>query len=211
MWAHTTEDTRKAFGQLVDWLGPRVVEVTLPPEFDDAHALHRMLIEPEIARSFTTEFAAGKQRLSALLRQIIEHGRAASAVAYLRAREQVSTLARALDDCLAHFDAVLTPATPGEAPLGLQATGSPVFCTIWTLCGVPAVSIPLLQGADGMPLGVQLVGRLGADARLLRTARWLTRSADAEFSRVVRKAPSRRAAAHDGLARGLDAKVGRKA
>jgi len=49
-----------------------------------------------------------------------------------------------------------------------------VFCTLWTLCGMPSLGLPLLTGANGLPLGVQLVGRRGDDARLLRTARWLT-------------------------------------
>jgi Asp-tRNA(Asn)/Glu-tRNA(Gln) amidotransferase A subunit family amidase len=87
--------------------------------------------------------------------------------------EQIPPLADALDDTLAGYDAVLTPATPSEAPVGLQSTGSPIFCTIWTLCGVPALSMPLLHGGDGLPLGVQLVAPRGDDARLLRTARWL--------------------------------------
>ena len=70
-------------------------------------------------------------------------------------------------------DAIITPATIGVAPAGLESTGSPIFCTIWTLCGMPAITLPLMQGENGMPLGVQLVGPRGDDARLLRTARWL--------------------------------------
>jgi Asp-tRNA(Asn)/Glu-tRNA(Gln) amidotransferase A subunit family amidase len=73
----------------------------------------------------------------------------------------------------AEFDAVVTPAAPGEPPLGLAATGSPAFCTLWSLTGAPAVSLPILQGPNGLPLGCQLVGAMGDDARLLRTARWL--------------------------------------
>ena len=57
--------------------------------------------------------------------------------------------------------------------MGLAATGSPAFCTLWSLTGSPAVSLPILQGPNGLPLGCQLVGGLGDDARLLRTARWL--------------------------------------
>ncbi|MFQ5924052.1 MAG: amidase family protein, partial [Anaerolineales bacterium] len=75
------------------------------------------------------------------------------------------------------YDAILTPAATGEAPLGLGSTGSPIFCTIWTLCGVPAVTLPLMQGAHGMPMGAQLVAAKGDDARLLRTARWLAKRA----------------------------------
>jgi Asp-tRNA(Asn)/Glu-tRNA(Gln) amidotransferase A subunit family amidase len=71
------------------------------------------------------------------------------------------------------YDAILTPAALGTAPRGLSATGDPSFCTIWTLLGMPAISVPAMHGADGMPLGVQLVGRRNFDARLMRTARWL--------------------------------------
>ena len=78
-----------------------------------------------------------------------------------------------LDEVFLQSDAILTPATTGEAPRGLQSTGSPIFCTIWTFCGTPAVTLPLLTGDAGLPIGVQLVGEKGDDARLLRTARWL--------------------------------------
>ncbi|MCZ6647341.1 MAG: amidase family protein, partial [SAR324 cluster bacterium] len=62
---------------------------------------------------------------------------------------------------------------PGEAPVGLDSTGNPAFCTIWTLCGVPALTMPLLQGPADMPIGVQLVGPRDDDGRLFRTANWL--------------------------------------
>jgi Asp-tRNA(Asn)/Glu-tRNA(Gln) amidotransferase A subunit family amidase len=95
------------------------------------------------------------------------------AVDYNRALERVTTLNAILDELFTQYDAILTPAAAGEAPVGLGSTGSPAFCTIWTLCGVPAVTLPLLTGASGMPIGVQLVGPKGDDGRLLRTARWL--------------------------------------
>ena len=69
--------------------------------------------------------------------------------------------------------AFLTPAATDQAPKGHGSTGKPVFNGMWTLLGVPAVSVPMLTGADGMPIGVQVVGRHGADAQLLRSAKWL--------------------------------------
>jgi Asp-tRNA(Asn)/Glu-tRNA(Gln) amidotransferase A subunit family amidase len=78
------------------------------------------------------------------------------------------------------YDAIITPAAPGAAPKGLASTGDPSFCTLWTLCGMPALSLPLLQSSTGMPLGVQLVGPRYGDARLLRTARWLAQQVAAE-------------------------------
>ncbi len=88
-----------------------------------------------------------------------------------RAAAHIPVLRGLLDAVFQRYDAILTPATPGEAPVGLASTGHPIFCTLWTLGGMPAISLPILQGASGMPLGAQLVGPKGDDARLLRTAR----------------------------------------
>ncbi len=85
-----------------------------------------------------------------------------------------------LDRLFERFDAIITPAATGEAPRGMADTGSPTFCTLWTYCGVPAVTLPLLEGPNGMPVGVQVVGRRGEDGRLLRTARWLARALQGE-------------------------------
>ncbi|MBM4297349.1 MAG: amidase, partial [Deltaproteobacteria bacterium] len=71
------------------------------------------------------------------------------------------------------YDAILSAAAAGPAPKGLSSTGDPSFCTLWTYCGMPCVTLPLLQSSDGLPIGVELVGPRGGDARLLRTARWL--------------------------------------
>lgn len=173
VWEEAAGATREGFATLVAQLGDRAVEASLPSLFEEAHALHRTVMEPELAHNYAAEYSTGKDRLSPTLRQIIERGQSASAVAYLAALERLPRLARVLDELLAGYDAVLTPATPGEAPIGLHSTGSPVFCTIWTLCGVSAISMPILAGADDMPLGVQLVAPRGDDARLLRVARWL--------------------------------------
>jgi len=87
-------------------------------------------------------------------------------------------LHRKLSHILSEYDAIVTPATTGEAPIGLESTGSPVFCTLWTLCGLPAITVPAMQGSNGMPIGVQMVADRGEDARLLRTAKWFTQTID---------------------------------
>jgi Asp-tRNA(Asn)/Glu-tRNA(Gln) amidotransferase A subunit family amidase len=74
---------------------------------------------------------------------------------------------------LERYDAILTPPALGTAPRGLSSTGDPAFCSLWTLLGMPALTVPLMSGANGLPLGAQLVGRRDFDARLMRTARWL--------------------------------------
>jgi len=104
---------------------------------------------------------------------MIERGQKVSAVEYNAAVAKVKVLQDELVELYYEYDAILTPATPGEAPVGLDTTGDPAFNTIWTLCGTPALTLPLMQGPAGMPLGAQLVGAVNDDARLFRTAIWL--------------------------------------
>jgi Asp-tRNA(Asn)/Glu-tRNA(Gln) amidotransferase A subunit family amidase len=175
MWEQAHKETQAAFSELVDHLGENVEEVTLPEAFDHAVAWHRTIMEADLARSFRREYEEGKDKLSGILCEMIGRGRACLAVDYNDAVGRIPLLHTILGEIFAKYDAILTPATTGEAPVGLESTGSPIFCTIWTLCGTPAITLPLLQGASGMPIGVQLVGPKGDDARLLRTARWLRR------------------------------------
>lgn len=173
MWDQADTDTRAAFAELTAHLGKKVDEVVLPDLFDDAVRLHRTIMEADLAGSFAPEYARGKDKLSPILREMIERGQKVPAVDYNNAVGRIPLFNHALDEIFNGYDAILTPAVTGEAPAGLESTGSPVFCTIWTLCGVPALSLPLMQGSHGMPMGVQVVGRKGEDARLLQTARWL--------------------------------------
>jgi Asp-tRNA(Asn)/Glu-tRNA(Gln) amidotransferase A subunit family amidase len=110
--------------------------------------------------------------LSESLRGQLARGREVRALDYQKALARIPILNQGFGELFSHFDAVLTPAAPGTAPK-LAATGDPAFCTLWTLCGMPALSLPLMTGSNGLPLGVQLVGRRDDDARLLRTGRWL--------------------------------------
>jgi Asp-tRNA(Asn)/Glu-tRNA(Gln) amidotransferase A subunit family amidase len=132
-------------------------------------------MESEMAANFEEEWTKGRDQLSQQLRSLIERGRETRAVDYQRALREIGPAVASLDELFTErYDAILTPAAPGTAPKGLASTGDPRFCTLWTLLGMPALSLPLMQGENGLPLGVQLVGRRNYDARLLRTARWLT-------------------------------------
>lgn len=176
VWDHAESDTKEAFTELVSHLGEDINEFELPDEFSEAALLHRMIMEADLARSFEQEYANGKDKLSSILLEMIERGQKVLAVDYNRAVSRIPEFNRALEKVFEWHDAILTPATTGVAPVGLESTGSPIFCTLWTLCGMPAVTLPILQGSNGLPLGVQLVGSKGDDARLLRTARWLVSS-----------------------------------
>ncbi len=174
VWKMADAESHAAFAGLVSQLGERVEECRLPAAFKDAWKSHRTILEADIAKNFAREYAQGKDQLSESLRGQIERGRRVRAVEYNQALDQIPVLNAGLNELFDKgCEAILTPATAGTAPRGLDSTGSPAFCTLWTLCGMPAITLPLLQGANGLPLGVQLVGPRGGDARLLRTARWL--------------------------------------
>lgn len=173
LWPEASPAAQDAFLTLAGQWRDFVSEVELPPPFEHAVAWHRTIMEADLASSFAAEYEAGRDRISANLREMIERGQRHLAMDYSRARDGMAALRVALHALFGRYDAVLTPATTGIAPPGLAWTGSPMFCTIWTLCGVPAISLPLLRGEEGMPLGVQLVAAKGNDANLLRIARWL--------------------------------------
>ncbi len=175
IWDRMDEDAQAAFEELAGHLGDDAEEVELPESFKAAIEWHRTIMEADLARRFEVDYERGKDKMSGALREMIERGQKILAVDYSRAVERVSVLNGLLEEVFHWCDAVLTPATTGEAPIGLDSTGDPSFCTIWTLCGTPAITVPILEGAGGMPIGVQLVGPKSDDARLLRTARWLER------------------------------------
>lgn len=173
VWDQADEDARAAFEELAAHLGEEAEEIDLPDHFRSAIDWHRIILEADLARRFEVDYERGREKMSDVLCGMIERGRKCLAVDYNRAVERVPVLNGLLEEVFHWCDAILTPAAPGEAPVGLDSTGSPVFCTIWTLCGTPAVTLPLLEGSNGMPIGAQLVGPRGDDARLLRTAKWL--------------------------------------
>jgi len=172
-WEQADAKARTIFADFTSRL-ECVDEAELPSPFAEAATIHRTIMEADFAFSFAAEYAQGKDKLTPTLRTMIERGQRTHAMDRQRALEMVPGFIQALEGIFARYDAILTPAATGEAPAGLASTGNPIFCTIWTLCGVPAVTLPLLRGPQGLPLGVQLVGRRHDDARLLRTARWLS-------------------------------------
>ena len=172
-WEQVDEDARAGFEELAGRLGDDCDEVALPEPFDGALGCHRTLLCADLAKNFARLYERGKAQLSDALRAMIEEGQAILAVDYHRALDLAVVLGAGLERLFERYDAIITPAAAGQAPLGLESTGNPAFCATWTLLGVPAVTLPLLEGADGMPIGVQVVGRRHDDARLLRTARWL--------------------------------------
>lgn len=168
--------TRAAFAELKQALGEDVAfDADLGASFHRVVDFQRIIMEVEMAHNFHRDHEQGGDKLSKQLRALIERGRKHLAGDYLRALGGRTPLTEALDSVFEEYDAIVTPAAPGVAP-GPETTGNPIFCTPWSYLGNPAVTLPLLRSEQGLPIGVQLVGRRGNDARLLRTARWLVKT-----------------------------------
>jgi Asp-tRNA(Asn)/Glu-tRNA(Gln) amidotransferase A subunit family amidase len=178
-WDRVAPDAQAAYGELVELLAGRIANFELPASAAEAVAWHKLVMEAEIAGSFELDYERGRDQLSDSLRAQIERGRQVTAVAHRAALARVPVLGAAMDDLFDHFDAFVTPSALGTAPEGLGSTGDPLMCTLWTYLGLPTLNLPLLHGENGLPIGVQLVGRRGGDARLLRTARWLVNTVQA--------------------------------
>jgi Asp-tRNA(Asn)/Glu-tRNA(Gln) amidotransferase A subunit family amidase len=172
VWDKADPEARSAFEALAKRLGDGATPVDLPDFFKDAWDDQRVVMGADMAHNLGDMVDRGGEASSKQLREFLAEGRAVSEVRYLTARDNAKRYAAGLSAILKNYDAILTPSAPGVAPVG-EATGNPVFNSLWTLSGLPAVSVPLLTGEGGMPLGVQLVGPPGGDARLLRTAKWL--------------------------------------
>ena len=184
LWDQAEEDTREAFAELAATLGDRVVELDLPESTRGVFDWHRTVMEAEMAANLDLEWERGRERLSDSLQAQLARGREVKALDYQRAVARIPPVNAGFDEIFERCDAIVTPAAHGTAPAGLDSTGDPAFCTLWTFCGMPTLNLPLMQGVNGLPLGVQLVGRRGGDARLLRTARWLVRQlSDADGAR----------------------------
>jgi Asp-tRNA(Asn)/Glu-tRNA(Gln) amidotransferase A subunit family amidase len=171
VWDRAEPETRAAFEELVAALGQSIAPVDLPQSLAEAWETHRTIMATEMAHNLAPLVARGEP--SAVMRKLLDHGKRVNAVDYLAAIAAAPRYAARLAEIFDEYDAIITPAAAGVAPKGLDATGDPAFCTLWTLTGLPSLSLPLLAGEGGLPLGVQLIGAAGRDARLLRTARAL--------------------------------------
>jgi Asp-tRNA(Asn)/Glu-tRNA(Gln) amidotransferase A subunit family amidase len=173
-WERADDDMKEAFGELIEHLDDRCEEVELFASAVEAWDWHRTIMDAEMAANLDREWQRGREKLSEQLQTLLKRGREVGALDYQRAIGKIQPIHESFVELFEQrYDAILTPAAPGAAPKGLSSTGDPSFCTLWTLCGMPAMTLPLFESENGLPIGVQLVGPRHGDARLLRTARWL--------------------------------------
>lgn len=175
VWHRADPSAQAHFLEMVARLraaGAEVQEQELPPSFVGAHGVLRTIMYGEGARVFAELQHRDRDRLSPRLNALIDEGLSIPDSDLARGLEKKGQLARELDAFLSAFDGVITPPALGEAPADLTQTGDPAFCTIWSLCGVPAVTIPAGRGPAGLPFGLQIVGPRFSDDRVLTVALW---------------------------------------
>jgi Asp-tRNA(Asn)/Glu-tRNA(Gln) amidotransferase A subunit family amidase len=173
MWDKADAETRSGLEELAKEL--KATEVELPGDFAQAWDGLRAIMAVEMAHNLGAFVEKGET--SAQFQALIAEGRAVTAVQYLAAVRDAKRYTARLTEIFEQLaDAIITPSARGIAPAGIDKTGDPVFCTLWTLTGLPSLNLPLLADAQGLPIGVQLVGAPGRDERLLRTANALVGS-----------------------------------
>ena len=162
--------------QLVN-AGLSVHRVDMGPWHAHANQAHRTIMQSEMAQALAPERARGEMQLSPALLELMDAGEGTSAVAYLNALRARGPLQQRMEQLLASYDVLLMPSAPGAAPKGLASTGSPLFCSMVSLLGWPAIHLPTSEDTQGLPLGLQLVARPSDEAKLGSAARLLMRLA----------------------------------
>ena len=174
-WQDADAPTRAAIESVASRLataGARVDDFELPEATERLFDEHGKIMGYESARALAWEYLNHPDQISTTLRPRLAEGWQLPRNAYDAARALARDCRRRLTDSMRDYDFLLTPSAPGEAPDNLNTTGSSVFNRVWTLFGVPCVTLPCGAGPRGLPLGVQLVGRFDGDVELLAWAHW---------------------------------------
>jgi len=179
-WPLAEPATRAALegaAQALARAGAKVEDLDLGPEFEGLADAQRTIMAAEGARTLREIRERHAPLLSRVLLDFLAEGERVTPEREALAREQAARCGARLPEVFARFDALLTPAAPGEAPAGLESTGDPAFDRIWTLLGTPCASLPLARGPAGLPVGVQVVGAPGKDGALVEACGWIAGAA----------------------------------
>jgi Asp-tRNA(Asn)/Glu-tRNA(Gln) amidotransferase A subunit family amidase len=155
--------------------GAKVADLELSPIVEDAYEAQFTIQDYENIRSLAFEYERHRDRIDPLLRTQLDRAVAISADEYDAARRLASRARQLLADAMADHDVVLTPSAPGAAPHGFATTGDPMFNRLWTLMGAPCINVAGMNDGDGLPLGIQIVGRFGRDHAALEAALFVER------------------------------------
>ncbi|MBO6521264.1 MAG: amidase [Rhodospirillales bacterium] len=159
-------------GALVQ-LGKHVQEVEMTGVFDRALACQETVMMANVLANIGDYCRDHADKVREETHRRAKSGEGIAADDYIKAIEFRDTIAAALDRMFDGYDVLITAGATGEAPEGLGSTGNAAFQKMWTLLGVPTVTLPMLKGPNGLPIGLQVIGRYAHDGDMLRHARWI--------------------------------------
>jgi amidase len=174
-WKDASSDTQSTLETAAASLakaGAEVQELVLPDDFDRLYDEQELIMNFEAARSLADERFRYPDLLSEHLRTTLDEHWLMPRARYDAAMRHARECRLAYAAVFSEVDVLLTPSAPGEAPKGLESTGSSLFNRNWTLLGAPCVTLPFGRGSQGLPLGIQIVGRYDEDMRVLQIAEW---------------------------------------
>lgn len=172
-WEDADPQLHAAFSTLCAAIGDHVTDIALPGVFDSAASARADVNFAEMAYHYRAYADTGWRVLGEPTKQALRDGAALGAPEYIAALATGQEIRDSLTEIFDQYDAILCPAALGPAPEGLDFTGDSIFNGLWTFAGTPAITIPVFTADSGLPMGAQLVGSCGDDARLLRCAHWL--------------------------------------
>ena len=167
-WPKGDEDMKENFEDFISKSKLNITEITLPESFDNALQNHEIIMNGGIYSSLKKVYKEDKENLHPYTINRIENGLNLNASDYVDAIENAKKMKFDLSTIFEKFDAIITPAAPGEAPRDLSTTGNAMFNGYWTMMGVPAISLPLLTGENSLPIGVQVITSWQNDNLLLK-------------------------------------------
>ncbi len=177
-WDDADESTRVLLEGAASSLasaGAAVGELVLPAEFDELYDLAAKLFAVEYARSVVPEFLQSPENMSSAVMTMINDARRISPETYMEGLARVDALRIAANAVMDQYDVVLTPSAGGEAPMTHDSTGPVTFTIVWQVLGLPSLTMPAYKGPNGLPVGVQLVGKRHKDSGMLAAADWVWR------------------------------------
>ena len=174
-WSAASEVQRSNFSESVATLkdaGALVRDVPLPSPFGEAWSVVGAIMDYEAARGFASLESRHRLQFSGALTQLLDRGKRITTEQHLKNMARREEYRRWLDGLYDACDAIVTIPAAGEAPVGLASTGDATFCSLWSMAGLPAITLPSGRGPHGLPLGMQVVGRYRDDERALQVAAW---------------------------------------
>jgi Asp-tRNA(Asn)/Glu-tRNA(Gln) amidotransferase A subunit family amidase len=150
--------------------GASVQELSLPQAYWDGIEALAVLMACEAAVVHQKHLDQFPELLGVDIKELVEKGNAYSASEYIKAKNLQMTLRKSIGEYFQNFDAILAPPATGEAPKGLSFTGNPIFCSLWSFIGTPAIALPVRKSKNGLPLGIQLIGNYKQDVTLVNMA-----------------------------------------